>query len=114
MHRLGLRIASRSEGELTTVDVTIKAWRRRIYELIRETLVVERLRELDDVEQSDVPRNLVEAYSPILRWMREPRLKSAAAARYEVIAEFSGDAGRLASEILRLRTAIGRAPDFRP
>lgn len=114
MHRSGLRIASRSEGELTTVDVTIKAWRRRIYELIRETLVVERLRELDDVEQSDVPRNLVEAYSPILRWMREPRLKSAAAARYKVIAEFSGDAGRLASEILRLRTAIGEAPDFRP
>jgi hypothetical protein len=85
-----------------------------MYELIRETLVVERLRQLDDVEQSDAPRNLVEAYSPILQWMREPRLKSAAAARDEVIAEFSGDACRLASEILRLRTAIGQASGFRP
>ena len=96
------------------MDATIKAWRRRIYELIRETLAVKRLHQLDDVEQSDVARNLVEAYSPILQWMREPRLKSAEAARDEVIAEFSGDAGRLASEILRLRTAIGQAPDFRP
>jgi hypothetical protein len=96
------------------VNATIKAWRRRIYELIREALVVERLRQLDDVEESDVPRNLLEAYSPILQWMREPRLKNAAAARDEVIAEFSGDAGRLASEILRLRTAIGQAPGFRP
>jgi hypothetical protein len=96
------------------VDATIKAWRRRIYELIRETLAVERLRQLDDVQETDVPRNLVEAYSPILQWMREPRLKNAAAAREEVIAEFSGDAGRLASEILRLRTAIGQAPGFRP
>jgi hypothetical protein len=96
------------------VDATIKAWRRRIYELIRETLAVERLRKLDDVEETDVPRNLVEAYSPILQWMREPRLKNAAATREEVIAEFSGDAGRLASEILRLRTAIGQAPGFRP
>jgi hypothetical protein len=105
---------SRSEGELTSVDATIKAWRRRIYELIRETLAVERLRQLDDVQETDVPRNLVEANSPILQWMREPRLKNAAAARDEVIAEFSGDAGRLASEILRLRTAIGQAPGFRP
>jgi hypothetical protein len=96
------------------VDATIKAWRRRIYELIRETLAVERLRQLDDVQETDVPRNLVEANSPILQWMREPRLKNAAAARDEVIAEFSGDAGRLASEILRLRTAIGQAPGFRP
>jgi len=69
--------ASRSEVELTSVDATIKAWRKRIYELIGEALVVERLRQLDDVEQSHAPRNLVEAYSPILQWMREPRLKSA-------------------------------------
>ena len=100
-----------------TVEATIKAWWTRIYELSREMLVVERLRQLDDVEQrakTDAPRNLVEAYSPILRWMREPRLKSAAAARDEVITEFNGDAGKLASEILRLRTAIGPAPGFRP
>ena len=32
-----------------------------------------------------------------------------AAARDEVIAEFGGDAGKLASEILRLRTALGKA-----
>jgi hypothetical protein len=93
---------------------TITAWRKRIYELICETLVVERVRQLDDVEQRDAPRNLVEAYSPILQWMREPRLNSAAAARDEVIAEFSGDAGKLASEILRLRMAIGQAPGSRP
>ena len=41
--------------------------------------------------------------------MRGPRLNSAAAARDEVIAEFGGDAGKLASEILRLRTALGKA-----
>jgi hypothetical protein len=88
------------------VDATIKAWRRRIYELIRETLVVERRRQLGDVERctdTGVPENFIEAYSPILQWMREPRLKNAAAARDEVIAEFCGDAGKLASEILRLR-----------
>ena len=40
--------------------------------------------------------------------MREPRLKRVAAARDEVIAEFGGDAGKLASEILRLRTEMRR------
>ena len=96
---------------IKTVDATIKAWRKRIHELIRETLVVERLRELDDVEQrsdTGVPGNLIETYSPILQWMREPSLNRAAAARDEVIAEFGGDAGKLASEILRLRTEMGR------
>jgi hypothetical protein len=95
-----------------TVDATIKTWWKRKYELIRETLVVERLRQLDDVEQrtnTGVPGNLIEAYSPILQWLRAPRLNSAAAARDEVIAEFGGDAGKLASEILRLRTAMGQA-----
>ena len=41
--------------------------------------------------------------------MRAPRLNRAATARDEVIAEFGGDAGKLASEILRLRTALGQA-----
>jgi hypothetical protein len=53
---------------------TIKAWWKRIFELIREMLVVERLRQLDDVEQrtnTRVPGNLIEVYSPILRWLRE-------------------------------------------
>ena len=100
-----------------TVKATIKTRWKRVYELSREMLVVERLRQLDDDEHradAGVPGNLVEAYSPILQWMRAPRLNSAAAARDEVIAEFSGDAGELASEILRLRTAIGQAPRFRP
>jgi hypothetical protein len=97
------------KGELRTVDATVKAWRKRIYELIREMLVVERRRELDDVERctdTGVPANVIEAYSPILQWMRGPRLKRAAAARDDVIAEFGGDADELASEILRLRTAM--------
>ena len=95
-----------------TVDATIKAWRKRIYELIREMLVVERSRQLDDVERctdTGVPGNFVETYSPILQWMRGPRLNSAAAARDEVITEFGGDARELASEILRLRTAMRQA-----
>jgi hypothetical protein len=80
MHRSGLRIGSRSEGELTTNDGGHN--NQSLAEAnIRTDPRNEGLRELDDVEQSDVPRNLVEAYSPILRWMREPRLKSAAAAR---------------------------------
>ena len=94
------------------MDATIKAWRKRIYEPIREMLVVERLRELDDVERSTdtgVPGNLIETYSPILQWMREPSLNRAAAARDEVIAEFGGDAGKLASEILHLRTEMRQA-----
>jgi hypothetical protein len=94
------------------VDATIKAWWKRTYELIREMLVVERRRQLDDVEHrtdTGIPGNLIETYSPILQWMRGPRLNRAAAARDEVIAEFGGDAGKLASEILRLRTALGKA-----
>ena len=55
---------------------TIKALRKRIFALIREMLVVERLRQLDDGEQrtnTGVPGNLgdfIEAYSPILQWLR--------------------------------------------
>jgi hypothetical protein len=52
---------------------TIKAWWKRILELIREMLVVERLRQFDDVEQrtnTGVPGNFIEVYSPILRWLR--------------------------------------------
>ena len=73
---------------------------------------MERRRELDDVEQrtdTGIPGNLIEMYSPILQWMRAPRLNRAATAGDEVIAEFGGDAGKLASEILRLRTALGQA-----
>ena len=46
------------------------------FALIREMLVVERLRQLDDGEQrtnTGVPgnlRNFIEAYSPILQWLR--------------------------------------------
>ena len=94
-----------------TVDATIKAWWKRVYELIRETLSVERLRQLDDVEQRTnmgVPGNLrgVLADFAVDAW---PRLNRAAAMRDEVIAEFGGDAGKLPSEILRLRTAMGQA-----
>ena len=46
---------------------------------------------------------------PVFQWLRGPRLNSAAGARDEVIAEFGRDAGKLASEILRLRTAMGQA-----
>ena len=54
-------------------DATIKAWWKRIFALIRETLVVERLRQLDDDDQctnTAGPGNLIEAYSPILQWLR--------------------------------------------
>ena len=91
---------------------TIKAWRKRIYELVRDMLVVERRRQFDDVEQhtdTGVPGNPIEAYSPIFQWLRGPRLNSMAGACDEVIAEFGGDAGKLASEILRLRMAMGHA-----
>jgi hypothetical protein len=93
------------------VDATIKAWRKRIYELTRETLVVERLRQLDGVEQrtsTGLPGNSIEAYSPIFQWLRGPRLNSAAGARDEVIAEFGGDAGKLASESCALGRRWGR------
>jgi hypothetical protein len=109
-HRSGLRIASRYSRE-SSVDATVKAWWKRIHQLIREMLVVERRGQLDGERCTDmrVPGNFIEAHSPILQWMREPRLNSAAAARDEVIAEFGGDADELASEILRLRTTMRRA-----
>ena len=57
-------------------DSTIKASWKRIFALIREMLVVERLRQHVDGEQrtnTGVPGNLgnfIEAYSPILQWLR--------------------------------------------
>jgi hypothetical protein len=96
-----------------TLDATIKGLRKRIYELMREMLVVERRRQLDDVERrtdTGVAGNFIETlYSPILQWMPGPRLNRATTACDEVIAEFGGDAGELASEILRLRMAMGQA-----
>jgi hypothetical protein len=59
-----------------THDATIKAAWKRIFALIREMLVVERLRQPDDGEQrtnTGVPGNLgnfIDAYSPILQWLR--------------------------------------------
>jgi hypothetical protein len=79
-------VASRFSGEVSlgelpvvagisrchfAVDATIRAWRKRIFELFREMLVVERRRQLDDVEQranAGVPGNPIEVYSPIFRW----------------------------------------------
>ena len=54
-------------------DATIKARWKRIFELTREMLVVERLRRLDDVEQrynTGGLGNFIEVYSPIFRWLR--------------------------------------------
>jgi hypothetical protein len=54
------------------LHATSVAWWKRIFELIREMLVVERRRQLDDVEQSanaGVPGNPIEVYSPIYRWL---------------------------------------------
>jgi hypothetical protein len=57
-------------------DATIKASWKRTFARIREMLVVERLRQLDDGEERTdtcVPRNLgnfIEVYSPILQWLR--------------------------------------------
>jgi hypothetical protein len=51
---------------------TIRAWWKRIFELIRETLVVERRRQFNDVEQRYNTRglgNFIEVYSPIFRWL---------------------------------------------
>jgi hypothetical protein len=66
-----------SVGELSLVagghsalNATIRAWRKRIFDLICEMLVVERRRQLDDVEQrtnAGVPANPIEVYSPIFR-----------------------------------------------
>ena len=50
-------------------DATIKAWWKRIFELIREMLVLDRLRQPDDVEQRTNPCNPIEVYSPIFRWL---------------------------------------------
>ena len=53
------------------LDAKSGAWWTRIFELIREMLIVER-RQLDDVEQSanaGVPGNPIEVYSPIYRWL---------------------------------------------
>jgi hypothetical protein len=51
------------------LDATIRAWRRRIFARIREMLVVERRRQLDDIEQRTNTRNPIEVYSPIFRWL---------------------------------------------
>jgi hypothetical protein len=54
-------------------DATIKACWKRIFALIREMLVVERVRQLEDCQQRTNPGNLgnfLEAYSPILQWLR--------------------------------------------
>jgi hypothetical protein len=57
-------------------DATIKASWKRIFALIREMLVVERLRQPDDGEQrtnTGVPGklgNFIDVYSPILQWLR--------------------------------------------
>ena len=57
-------------------DAAIKATRKRIFALVREMLVVEHLRRLDDGEQranTCAPGNLanfMEASSPILQWLR--------------------------------------------
>ena len=71
-----------SLGELSVVagisrchfalDAAIRGWRKQIFELIRDMLVVERRRQLDDVEQrgnAGVPGNSIEAHSPIFRWL---------------------------------------------
>lgn len=55
---------------------TIKASWKRIFALIREMLVVERRRQLDEGEQrtnTGAPGNLgnfIDTYSPILQWLR--------------------------------------------
>ena len=53
-------------------DATIKARWKRIFERIGEMLAVERLRQLDDGERANIgaPGNVIEVYSPILRWLR--------------------------------------------
>jgi hypothetical protein len=54
------------------LDATIRVWRKRIFKIIREMLVVERRRQLDDVEQRTnlgVTENPIEVYSPVFRWL---------------------------------------------
>jgi hypothetical protein len=51
------------------LDAAIRAWWKRIFELIRETLLVERRRHFDDVEPRINANNPIEVYSPIFRWL---------------------------------------------
>lgn len=54
------------------LDATIRAWSKRIFELIGEMPVVARRRQLDYVEQranAGVPGNPIEVYSPVFRWL---------------------------------------------
>jgi hypothetical protein len=71
-----LSVVARISRTHFAYDATIKAWWNRIFALIRKMLVVERRRQLDDGEQgasAGVPGslgNFIEAYSPILQWLR--------------------------------------------
>ena len=71
-----LRVVARISRAHFAYGATIKASWKRIFALIREKLVIERLRQPDDGEQrtkTGVPGNLgnfIEAYSPILQWLR--------------------------------------------
>jgi hypothetical protein len=71
-----LSAAARISRYHRAYDAAIKASWKRIFVSIREMLVVERLRQLDDSEQganTGVPGNLgnfIEAHSPILQWLR--------------------------------------------
>jgi hypothetical protein len=73
---LELSVVARISRCRFAYDATLKAWRKRIFALIREMPGVERLRQLDDGEQRGnpgVPGNLgnfIEAHSPILQWLR--------------------------------------------
>ena len=54
------------------VGATMRASRKRIFELFREMRVVERRPQLDGVERranAGVPGNPIEVYSPIFRWL---------------------------------------------
>jgi hypothetical protein len=51
------------------LDAAIRVWRKRIFELIGEMLVVERRRHFDDVEPRTNANNPIEVYSPIFRWL---------------------------------------------
>ena len=71
-----LSVVARISRACFAYDATIKASWKRIFALIREMLVVERHRQLDDGEQranTGVPGslgNFIEAHSPILQWLR--------------------------------------------
>jgi hypothetical protein len=72
----GLSVAAGISRRHLVYRATIKVSWKQILVPIREMLVVERLRQLDDGEQgadTGVPGNLgnfIEAYSPILHWLR--------------------------------------------